>query len=108
MRSTGVQWPEEMTRNGLILSLLVPQMAIVSAVAAQKPTTDDYISDSVRQKLAVDQVVKGGDLTVDVKDGVVTISGKVHEPKQKDKAEKVAKKVHGVKSVVNKITIEKP
>jgi len=96
-----------MTSNRLILSLLVPQIAIVSAVAAEKPTTDDYISDSVRQKLAVDQVVKGGDLDVQVKDGVVTIGGKVHEQKQKDKAERLAKKVHGVKSVVNNIKIEK-
>ena len=96
-----------MTPNRLILSLLVPQIAIVSAVAAEKPTTDDYISDSVRQKLAVDQVVKGGDLDVQVKDGVVTISGKVHEQKQKDKAERLAKRVHGVKSVVNNIKIEK-
>jgi hyperosmotically inducible protein len=62
----------------------------------------------VRQRLAADALVKGGDLDVDVKDGVVTISGKVHEQKQKDKAERLAKKVNGVKSVVNKITIEKP
>ncbi|MDE3198547.1 MAG: BON domain-containing protein [Acidobacteriota bacterium] len=97
-----------MTHNRLILSLLVPQMAIVSAVAAQKPTTDDYISDSVRSKLAADQLVKGGDLTVEVKGGVVTITGKVREQKQRDKAERIAKRVHGVKSVVNNIKIEKP
>jgi osmotically-inducible protein OsmY len=105
---TGVQWPEEMKNNRLILSLLVPQVAIVSAVAAAKPHTDDFISDSIRQKLAADQVVKGGDLDVVVKDGVVTLNGSVHEQKQKDRAEKIAKKVSGVKSVVNNIKIEKP
>jgi osmotically-inducible protein OsmY len=62
----------------------------------------------VRQKLAADQVVKGGAIDVDVKDGVVTLKGKVQEPKQKAKADKLAKKVRGVKSVVNDITIEKP
>jgi osmotically-inducible protein OsmY len=103
-----------MTNNRLVLALLVPQVAMVSAIAAvnpvnaDKPTTDDYISDSVMQKLAADTVVKGGDLKVDVKDGNVTLTGKVHEARQKDKAEKLAKKVHGVKSVVNKITVEKP
>jgi hyperosmotically inducible protein len=86
--------------------MLVPQVAIVSAAAFEKPTTDDYITDSVRQKLAADTVVKGGDLEVVVKDGVVTLSGKVHEARQREKAASLAKKVHGVKSVVNNIKIE--
>jgi osmotically-inducible protein OsmY len=86
--------------------MLVPQVAMVCAIAAEKPTTDDYITDSIRQKLAADTVVKGGDLDVQVKDGNVTLSGKVHEQRQKDKAGSIAKKVHGVKSVVNNIKIE--
>jgi osmotically-inducible protein OsmY len=97
-----------MTPNRLVLALLVPQVAIVSSMAASKPHDDDYITDSVRQKLAADQVVKGGDLEVLVKDGVVTLNGKVHEPRQKTRAEHVARKVGGVKSVINNIKIEKP
>ncbi|HVW83091.1 MAG TPA: BON domain-containing protein [Bryobacteraceae bacterium] len=97
-----------MKPNRLLLSLLVPEVALVSAIAADKPVSDDYINDSVRQKLAADQVVKGGDLDVQVKDGVVTLNGKVREGKQKDKAERIAKKIRGVKSVVNNIKIEKP
>jgi len=102
-----------MKTNRLVLSLLlpqallIPQAAIVWAAPASKPVTDDYISDSVRQKLAADTVVKGGDLEVVVKDGVVTMSGKVKEQRQKDKAEHVAKKVNGVKSVINNIKVEK-
>ena len=82
-------------------------LAFVTAMpAADKPPTDDnYISDSVREKLASDQVVKGGAIEVDVKNGVVTLRGKVQEPKQKSKAETLAKKVKGVKSVVNDIQI---
>ena len=66
------------------------------------------ISDTVRQKLAADSVVKGGAIDVEVKDGNVILKGKVQEPKQKDKAERLAKRVNGVKTVVNQITIEKP
>jgi hyperosmotically inducible periplasmic protein len=95
------------TNRLAILSMLVLQAAIVYAAPA-KPHNDDFISDSVRQKLAADAVVKGGDLDVVVKDGVVTINGKVHEQRQRDKAEKIAKKVGGVKSVINNIKIEKP
>jgi osmotically-inducible protein OsmY len=96
-----------MKTNRLVLSLLVPQIAIVSTFAAEKPHDDNYITDSVRQKLAADTVVKGGDLEVIVKDGAVTLNGKVKEQRQKDKAEHLAKRVGGVKSVVNNIKVEK-
>ncbi len=92
----------------IVLSLVLFLSLLTAAVAGKKNTSDDYISDSVRQKLAADQVIKGGAIDVDVKDGVVTLKGKVQEARQKSKAEKVAKKVNGVKSVVNSITIEHP
>ena len=78
---------------------------VVSALAADKPTDDNYIYDSVREKLAGDSVVKGGAIEVEVKDGVVTLKGKVQEAKQKSKAESLAKKVKGVKSVVNDLQV---
>ncbi len=82
---------------------------VVSMLAADKPpkpvNDDNFISDSVRSKLAADPVVKGGAIEVDVKGGVVTLKGKVQEPKQKNKAESLAKKVKGVKSVVNNIQL---
>jgi len=82
-------------------------LAFVAAMpAADKvPVDDNYISDSVREKLASDPVVKGGAIEVDVKNGVVTLKGKVQEPKQKTKAESLAKKVKGVKSVVDDIQL---
>ncbi len=91
----------------LLLSFLM-LFALLAPSFAEKPVNDDYISDAVRQKLAADQVVKGGAIDVSVKDGVVTLKGKVQEDKQKNKAEKLARKIHGVKSVVNDLTIEKP
>ena len=87
----------------LAFLLLLP----VAVPAADKPVSDDLIYDLVRQKLAGDQVVKGGALTVDVKGGVVTISGNVQSDKQKTKAERIAHKVKGVKSVVNQIKVVK-
>ena len=74
--------------------------------AATKPVTDDIIHDNVIIKLASDQVVKGGALTVDVKDGIVTITGQVENSKQKDRAAKLAKGVKGVKKVVNNINLK--
>jgi osmotically-inducible protein OsmY len=76
------------------------------ALFAQTGSADDRIYDEVRRKLATDSVVKGGGFEVDVKDGVVTLRGKVREEKQKRKAERITKKVKGVKSVVNELRIE--
>jgi osmotically-inducible protein OsmY len=53
-------------------------------------------------------VVKGGAIDVTVKNGAVVLKGKVEEEKQKSKAEKIAKKVSGVKSVENDIQIAHP
>jgi len=81
---------------------------LLMPVLGAKPVSDDFINDTVRQHLAADAIVKGGDIDVQVKDGIVTLKGAVHEQKQKDKAERLAKKVAGVKSVVNNLKIEKP
>jgi hyperosmotically inducible protein len=74
-------------------------------LAAEKPLTDDTIYNQVIIKLADDQVVKGAALRVEIKQGVVTLSGTVELEVQKERAVKVAKKVKGVKEVINHIEI---
>ncbi len=86
----------------LILSLLA--LLCVSLNAATK-VSDDKIYDQVKIKLATDSLVMGVDFEIDVKEGVVTLSGKVRTQKQKDRAERVAKKVKGVAKVVNKLVV---
>jgi len=72
---------------------------------ADKPMSDDLISDNVKRRLAEDSDVKGGGLDIDVKQGVVTLRGKLQTQRQIDKASKIAKKVNGVKKVVNEIQL---
>jgi osmotically-inducible protein OsmY len=82
---------------------------LMQAVCTAKdppPVTDDTISDAVRVKLASDQVVGVLPLQVTVKDGVVTLAGSVEQKSLKSRAESVAKKVKGVKKVVNNIEIK--
>ncbi len=86
----------------LVLLATVCQPALAQAV------TDDKIHDQVLQKLAADRDVKGGGIDVEVKDGIVTLTGKVHEDKAKLKAERIVRKVKGVKEVVNKLRTELP
>ncbi len=82
--------------------------AAAPLLAADKAPSDDMIYDLVRRRLASDPTVKGGALDVDVKAGVVTLRGKVELERQKSRAEKIAKKVHGVKSVVNELVVTRP
>lgn len=70
--------------------------------------SDDRISDQVRMRLATDPDVKGGALDVTVKDGVVTIRGRVDTEKGKAKADKLAKKVKGVKGIDNELMVGPP
>jgi len=75
-------------------------------LAASKPVTDNYIIDMVRIKLSGDPEVKGGALEVNSVQGVVTLTGSVETQHQKDKAAKLAKKVKGVKQVVNNLVLK--
>ncbi len=94
-----------MKTKRVVAALILMLTLVWSAIGADKPTDDNYIYDSVREKLATDSIVKGGAIDVEVKAGVVTLKGKVQEAKQKSKAESLAKKVKGVKSVVNQLQI---
>ena len=94
----------------MILKTLTSLMALIllvsACLAADKPVSDDSIYDKVRISLASDIDVKGGNLKVDVKDGVVTLAGNVENQGQKDKAAHIAKKVKGVKKVINNIEVK--
>ena len=85
--------------------LLSLALGTVLLAGPKTPLTDDMIYDKVKLKLASDVVVKGGGLDIDVKNGVVTLKGKVENEKQKTKAGKLAQKVEGVKSVDNQIQV---
>ena len=90
------------TCGALVVLLLLAGVCL----AADKALTDDTVYNQVRIKLADDPVVKGGGLEVEVKQGVVTLSGTVELEVQKEKAAKVAKKVKGVKEVINHIELK--
>jgi osmotically-inducible protein OsmY len=82
-------------------------VCFASVLFAQAPSssTDDRIYDQVRMRLANDADVKGGDLVVTVKNGAVTLTGKVDSDRGKKRAEALAKKVKGVKSVDNELVV---
>lgn len=97
-----------MTVKRIVLRGILFLTMAAAVFAASKPVSDDFLTDTIRSKLAADTVVKGGAIEVEVHDGAVVLKGKVEEEKQKDKAEKIARKVNGVKSVKNDIQLAHP
>jgi osmotically-inducible protein OsmY len=83
----------------LILTLLTPLLV------AQSKADDDRIYDEVRRRLANDVDVKGAGFDVEVKNGAVTLKGRVHTEKGRTKATSIAKKVKGVTSVDNQLKL---
>ena len=91
-----------------ILAAFLALFLLQAVCPAKDPPqiTDDTISDAVRVKLAGDQLVGVLNLDVTVKQGVVTLAGSVDHSGLKSRAEKVARKVKGVKQVVNNIEVK--
>lgn len=92
-----------MRRSSFLLALL-PILPVLP-VGARQSSEDDRIYDEVRLRLVRDPDVKGGALEVEVKDGVVTVKGTVKKESARQKVEKLAKRVKGVKSVVNQVEV---
>jgi hyperosmotically inducible protein len=68
--------------------------------------TDSEITSAVKTKLLADKTVGGLKIDVDTKDGVVTLTGPVHNGTERAEALKIARNTKGVKSVKNKLVVE--
>ncbi len=89
----------------LVSLLLVFVLIAPMLVLAQGTPDDDRIYDAVRRRLADDVDVKGAGFEVIVKNGAVTLQGRVHDEKAREKAARIVKKVKGVTSVDNKLKL---
>ena len=69
-------------------------------------TDDTAIQVRVKSKLVRDRDVNGALMNVDVKKGVVTLSGRVNSPDMKRKAVDITKSVKGVVSVDDRLRVK--
>lgn len=69
-------------------------------------TSDDEVASRAINVLSWDSIVPSEAIQVTVRDGLVTLTGKVHWYYQKSSAERDVRKLSGVHSVVNNIEIE--
>jgi osmotically-inducible protein OsmY len=88
----------------LFTALLMFLVLLLPAAAADK-VSDDEIYDQVRIRIANDRDIGGMKIDVKVNSGEVELIGTVRHERQRERAEKVAKKVKGVQRVVNSLKV---
>ncbi len=81
------------------------QIAVKSQVAEH---SDAWIALKIRSELLVKANVSATSTKVDVRDGVVTLTGTVQNLAQKDLTEAYAKDIDNVKAVRNQLVVEVP
>lgn len=72
---------------------------------AENSASDTVVTTKVKSALLADSQVKGTQVEVTTSDGVVTLSGSVATPEEKQRAEQVAKTIEGVRSVRNEVAV---
>ena len=115
MSKTSVNTGTALRTFGLILALgTMPLLLSVTGCATgnrYEQSTGERIDDHgtssrVRSALADDTQYKYGTVNVETFKGTVQLSGFVNSRDQKNRAAELAKKVTGVKEVVNSITVK--
>jgi hypothetical protein len=69
--------------------------------------SDDRIREEISDRLTDDSRIDAGDVTVEVKNGEVTLSGTVSDRDQKRRAEDIAERVTGVREVNNNVRVSR-
>ncbi len=73
---------------------------------AGEAVDDASVLAKIKSSMLRSPEVEGLDVNVDVKDGVVTLSGSADTQTERSSAEKIAKSADGVKRVENRITVK--
>lgn len=95
----------------LLSSALVLTAALTVGCAGKtiRPATDDNgVSTRVRTALLNDTQVAAGSINVTAANGVVTLSGQVRTPAERDRAVALARQTSGVTDVRSELAVTQP
>jgi len=91
-------------RSRLVVHLSLIVLVAFSVGCSKKPN-DEQITKDIQQKVAADPDTKDSSLSVDSKDGKVTIQGNVPTPEARTKVEQIAKAEPGVSDLDNETSV---
>jgi hyperosmotically inducible protein len=89
----------------LLVALLTPLVLVACGKTVGETIDDATITTRVKTALLNDADVGGLRIDVDTFKGVVTLSGAVKSPAERDKAIDIAKKIDGVRDVKSTLQI---
>ena len=79
--------------------------ATEAAPGTATATTDTAITQAVKEKLLLQPETASGTISVDTHDGVVTLTGTVKSPQEKEQVIQTARNTQGVQRVEDKLSI---
>lgn len=88
-----------------IPALALGALAFFVSVAPARAASDTWIGTKAKIALLTADDVSGTAIDVDVKNGLITLSGKVHTAAEKAKAEQVARAIDGATGVTNMLQV---
>ena len=74
---------------------------------AEHIARDAALTTKIKSKMALDDIVKAGDINVDTTDRVVTLHGRVDSVAEHDRAVRLAQETDGVVSVNDRLTLSR-
>lgn len=98
---------KELRIKRILIPLFIVSFISVAAYG-QDPPADSKITNAVDEELMFNTTTPSYLLDVSTIDGIVTLSGSVDNILAKERAEKIAGTVKGVRGVINKITVDAP
>jgi len=94
-----------MKSTSLSVSSFVLAIILASGLGCAKKPDDAKVSSDIQSKFSQDSGLSNKQLTVEAKDGVVTLAGAVDNDAQREAAGRQAGSVPGVKTVINNLQV---
>jgi len=95
----------EVTRYRLAVTITLASLFLIN-VSLFASDTDDRIESSAKESYVFKTYLKGDDIKIQSKDGVVTLTGTVYEESNKSLAQETVASLPGVRSVDNKLEVK--
>ncbi|MEJ2343497.1 MAG: BON domain-containing protein, partial [Gemmatimonadales bacterium] len=92
-------------KESLLSAILLGALLAASAPVAADEVTDSSITSWVNEALRHDPLVPASEISVSTQEGVVTLSGRVDNLATKNRVDRQASKIRGVREVLNELTV---
>jgi hypothetical protein len=85
----------------------IAETVAVGATRAEKALAEARLTAKIKSKMALDDTIDARRIDVDTSGTVVTVTGTVDTPAQKERVLQLAKETAGVTEVVDRVTIDR-